>query len=37
VGVTGHIVYANSGDPQRSVVLVQITEGKDIFYKQVDL
>lgn len=35
-GVTGTIDYQGTGDPVRSVVILQIKDGKAVFYKQVD-
>lgn len=35
-GVTGKFDYQGSGDPIRSVVILQLQNGKPVFYKQVD-
>lgn len=35
-GVSGTMTFDNSGDPQRSAVILRITEGKTVMYKLVD-
>lgn len=35
-GVTGTIEYRGTGDPRRSVIILQIKQGQPVFYQQVD-
>lgn len=35
-GVTGTIEYRGTGDPLRSVIILQIRQGQPVFYQQVD-
>lgn len=35
-GVTGHMEYHGTGDPSRSIVMLQIREGEAVFSRQID-
>lgn len=35
-GVTGTMVFHGTGDPERSVVILQVQDGQPVFYRQVD-